>query len=88
MRARDRLRTDHAAGAGLVLHDDGYAEILGELLADDSRDQFARAARSVGHDELDRTRRIGLRGDGPDPDRSEDGEQNGQRVQRTGASCP
>ncbi len=75
-RARDRLRADHAAAAGLVLHDDRNAEILAELLADDARDHVARAARPVGNDELDRTRGVRLRLDVLD--RGDDGEQRGQ----------
>jgi hypothetical protein len=59
-RRRDVARTDGAAGARAVLHDDRLVERLAELLGDDARNDVAGAARRLGHDQMDRLVREGL----------------------------
>src|SRR5205807_1373326 len=46
--------SDRAAGARLVLDDDGTAEPLAELRADDARDAVHGPARRPGNDHADR----------------------------------
>jgi hypothetical protein len=58
----DELDRDPAAGAGLVLDDHRLADIVGELLADQPREQVVAAAGREPHDHPDRPGRIvGLR---------------------------
>ena len=54
-RVRHRLDADDAAGAALVLDDDGLAELLRQRLHQEPRRQVDAAAGREGHDDLDRT---------------------------------
>ena len=51
----------HAAGAGLVVHDDRLPQRFAELLRDGARGQVRNAARAEGNDDPDRPRGKGLR---------------------------
>ena len=53
---------DHAAGAGAVLDHEGLAETLLQDAADLARRDVGGAAGAEGNDDLDRPRRIILRG--------------------------
>jgi hypothetical protein len=59
--ARGRLRRDHAVGPRLVLNDDGYFEVLAELLADDPSQGVGLPSRGIADQDRDRSRWIGLR---------------------------
>ncbi|MEZ0048628.1 hypothetical protein ABIA42_007507 [Bradyrhizobium sp. USDA 327] len=56
-RLREGLARDHAAGAGLVLDDEGLAELFLELVGDDACGAVDIAAGGIGHDQLDVARR-------------------------------
>lgn len=60
LRARGRLRRDHAIGAGLVLDDDGYLVGLAEQLADVARQRVGLSARGIADQDRDRSRWPGL----------------------------
>src|SRR6185295_13441249 len=55
-------RPDAAAGARPVLDDDGLAKVFRQLFADDTGKIVDATARCPGNDQLDRTRRVLLRG--------------------------
>ncbi len=62
-RARHFLDRDDPGGAGLVLDHHALAERLAQLLGEQPRHHVGQAAGRIGHDDLDRLRRIGsLRG--------------------------
>ena len=52
-RLGDDRGADHGALAGLVVDDDGLAELLAEILGDHARHDVGGAAGRIGHDELD-----------------------------------
>jgi hypothetical protein len=54
--ARGRLGRDHAVGSRLVLDDDGYLEVLAELLADDPGQGVGLPSRGIAHQDRDRSR--------------------------------
>jgi len=56
-RAGDRGRAEVAAGSGAVLDDDGLAQQLAHLLADEARDDVGRAACRERDDQRDRPAR-------------------------------
>ena len=60
-RLHDCPGSDVGAGARSVLNDERLAEALGELLADQARDDVGSAAGGIANDDLHRPRRIGLR---------------------------
>ena len=62
-RARDVLVRDVATRAGLVLDDHRLAEVLGELVGREARQEIARAARRIADHELQRLGWIRLRRD-------------------------
>src|SRR5262249_17570590 len=55
---RHFLERQDAEGAGLVLHHEGLAEALAQLLAEHARDDVGRAARRIGHEDAHRLARI------------------------------
>ena len=58
LRARRRLGADRALRAGLVLDHDGLLQVTAEIFADHAAEHVGRTARGIGHDQLDRARRI------------------------------
>src|SRR5215469_4373803 len=60
-RLHDCLGSDVGAGARPVFDDEWLAEALGELLADQARDNVGSAAGGIANDDAHRPRRIGLR---------------------------
>ncbi len=71
-RVRHVLERDDAERAGLVLHVERLAEALAQLIGENAPDDVGRAARRVGHDDLDRLRRIFVRPPGRRPRRPKD----------------
>ena len=59
-RLRDELGADDAAGAALVLDDEALLHLVGELLRDETAERIGGAARTEGHDDFHRPRRIRL----------------------------
>ncbi|MHC2720714.1 hypothetical protein ACVMGE_003201 [Bradyrhizobium diazoefficiens] len=72
-RFRESLARDHAAGAGLVLDDEGLTELFLELVGDDARGAVDIAAGRIGHDQLDAARRPLLGRCGPRQHRRDSG---------------
>src|SRR5262249_24805889 len=60
-RLHDYLGSDIGAGARPILDDERLAEALGELLADQARDNVSSAAGGITDNDAHRPRRIGLR---------------------------
>ena len=56
--ARRGFGADRALRAGLVLDHDGLLQVAAEIFADHAAEHVGRAARGIGHDQLDRTHRI------------------------------
>jgi hypothetical protein len=63
-RRHDRLEADDPGGAGAVVDDELLAELGGKPLRDHPHGHVGDAAGAVGHDDADRTVRIGLGGSG------------------------
>ena len=76
-------RADGAASARAVVDDDGLAESLGELLADEAADDVGRPARRERHDEMDRLRGIALRRDKRDGQGAKQRERGAQHQSST-----
>ncbi|HEX2538470.1 MAG TPA: hypothetical protein VHL13_09325 [Pseudolabrys sp.] len=60
-RARDRGRADIAAGAALVFHDEGLAELLAEIVRETARDHVRGSAGREGDHERHRSGRPRVR---------------------------
>src|SRR5262249_1479803 len=60
-RLHDYLGSDIGAGARPILDDERLAEALGELLADQARDNVGSAAGWITDNDAHRPRRVGLR---------------------------
>jgi hypothetical protein len=58
--ARGRLGRDHAVGSRLVLDDNGYFEVLAELLAHDPGQRVGLPSRRIADQHRDRSRWIWL----------------------------
>jgi hypothetical protein len=59
---RDRLRGNHATGAGTVLHDDGLPPLLGDDIAERARQDIDATTGGIGHENMHgpgRKRRLG-----------------------------
>jgi hypothetical protein len=59
LRARHRDGADRTAAAGAVLDHERLAELVGEIAAGEPRHHVGVAARRIGHDDRNRTRRPG-----------------------------
>ena len=51
-RGRDRLRGNHATGAGAVLHDDGLPPLLGDDIAERTRQDIDATTGGIGHENM------------------------------------
>src|SRR5262249_27664010 len=60
-RTHDRLGGQSATGTHTILDDEWLAELLRQPLADQTREDVARAARGETEDDAHRPRRVGLR---------------------------
>ena len=60
-RLGDLIGPDRAASPALVLNDERLTQLVSQSLADQARDDVHAAAGGERHDEVDRSRRPGLR---------------------------